>query len=62
MDVLEALVKEKRFHKLTDEELIELTVKGKIPGYALEKTLGDKTRAVKIRREIGRASCRERVF
>jgi hydroxymethylglutaryl-CoA reductase (NADPH) len=37
---------------MTDEELIELSVTGKIPGYALEETLGDKTRAVKIRRGL----------
>jgi hydroxymethylglutaryl-CoA reductase (NADPH) len=52
MEVLEQFLKDKRAHKLTDEELIELGVKGKIPGYALEKTLGDKTRAVKIRRGV----------
>jgi hydroxymethylglutaryl-CoA reductase (NADPH) len=52
MEVLERLVKEKRATELTDEELIECSVKGKIPGYALEKTLGDMTRAVKIRRGL----------
>jgi len=31
---------------------VELSLKGKIPGYALEKTLGDMTRAVKIRRAL----------
>ncbi|KAF2708176.1 hypothetical protein K504DRAFT_534817 [Pleomassaria siparia CBS 279.74] len=51
-EFLEQMVKEKKAPKLTDEELIELSVKGKIPGYALEKTLGDKTRAVKIRRGV----------
>lgn len=50
--VLEQLLKEKQLHKLTDEEVIELAMKGKIPGYALEKTLGDKTRAVFIRRAV----------
>lgn len=48
----EALVKEKKAKYLRDEELIELSIKGKIPGYALEKTLGDMTRAVKIRRAV----------
>ena len=52
MQVLEQLLKEKKAPTLTDEELIEVSVKGKIPGYALEKTLGDKTRAVKIRRGV----------
>jgi hydroxymethylglutaryl-CoA reductase (NADPH) len=52
MEVLEQMLKDKQTHKMTDEELIELSVKGKIPGYALEKTLGDKTRAVKIRRGL----------
>ncbi|KXN72343.1 hypothetical protein CONCODRAFT_77852 [Conidiobolus coronatus NRRL 28638] len=35
---------------LTDEEVISLVHNGKIPAYALEKTLKDFTRAVKIRR------------
>jgi hydroxymethylglutaryl-CoA reductase (NADPH) len=48
----EALLKEKKTKFLTDEELVELSLKGKIPGYALEKTLGDMTRAVKIRRAL----------
>ncbi|KAF1978905.1 3-hydroxy-3-methylglutaryl-coenzyme A reductase [Bimuria novae-zelandiae CBS 107.79] len=52
MEFLEQVLKEKRAPSLTDEELIDLAVKGKIPGYALEKTLGDKTRAVKIRRGL----------
>ncbi|CAO2649957.1 Nn.00g012490.m01.CDS01 [Neocucurbitaria sp. VM-36] len=52
MEYLEQVLREKQAPKLTDEELIELSLKGKIPGYALEKTLGDKTRAVKIRRGL----------
>lgn len=52
MAELERMLKNKETHKMTDEELIELSVTGKIPGYALEKTLGDKTRAVKIRRGL----------
>ncbi|PSN65200.1 hypothetical protein BS50DRAFT_496838 [Corynespora cassiicola Philippines] len=52
MEFLERMVKDKKAPKLTDEELIELSLKGKIPGYALEKTLGNKTRAVKIRRGL----------
>ncbi|KAF2029497.1 hypothetical protein EK21DRAFT_67619 [Setomelanomma holmii] len=52
MEFLEQRLKEKLAPSLTDEELIELSLKGKIPGYALEKTLGDKTRAVKIRRGL----------
>ena len=52
LEILEQMLKEKNAPKLTDEELIEMSLKGKIPGYALEKTLGDKTRAVKIRRGL----------
>ncbi|KAF9208743.1 3-hydroxy-3-methylglutaryl-coenzyme A (HMG-CoA) reductase isozyme [Haplosporangium sp. Z 27] len=37
---------------VTDEELIMLVNCNKIPSYALEKTLGDLTRAVKIRRAL----------
>lgn len=48
----ELLLAEKKTSELNDEELTELTLRGKIPGYALEKTLGDKTRAVKIRRSL----------
>jgi hydroxymethylglutaryl-CoA reductase (NADPH) len=60
----EAMLKEKRASQLTDEELIGLSMKGKIPGYALEKILqnfppkaGDivndaMTRAVKVRRAV----------
>ncbi|ORX97809.1 3-hydroxy-3-methylglutaryl-coenzyme A reductase [Clohesyomyces aquaticus] len=51
-EVLDQMLKEKKAPQMTDEELIEMSVKGKIPGYALEKTLGDKTRAVKIRRGV----------
>ncbi|KAJ4364178.1 3-hydroxy-3-methylglutaryl-coenzyme A (HMG-CoA) reductase isozyme [Neocucurbitaria cava] len=52
MEFLEQMLRDKQAPRLTDEELIELSLKGKIPGYALEKTLGDKTRAVKIRRGL----------
>lgn len=48
----ELILKEKKAPTLDDEELIDLSLRGKIPGYALEKTLGDKTRAVKIRRAV----------
>lgn len=57
----EALLKEKRAAILTDDELIDLSLRGKIPGYALEKTMEDEkvmsrveafTRAVKIRRAV----------
>jgi len=48
----EALLKEKRAKELTNSELVELAVRGKIPGYALEKTLGDASRAVVIRRAM----------
>lgn len=38
--------------QLSDEEVILLCKKGKIAAYALEKALGDHTRAVKIRRSV----------
>ncbi|KAF2151822.1 hmg1, hmg-CoA reductase [Myriangium duriaei CBS 260.36] len=48
----EAFLKDKKAPLLNDSELIDLAVRGKIPGYALEKTVVDKTRAVKIRRAM----------
>ena len=57
----EAMVKEKKASLLNDEELIELALRGKIPGYALEKSMEDQPimsrreafeRAVKIRRAV----------
>lgn len=51
-EVLEAIVAQKRAHEMTDEEVVSMSLRGKIPGYALEKTLADFTRAVKIRRSI----------
>ncbi|KAK3705900.1 3-hydroxy-3-methylglutaryl-coenzyme A (HMG-CoA) reductase isozyme [Vermiconidia calcicola] len=48
----EAMLKDKQAPLLDDSELIDLSLRGKIPGYALEKTLEDKTRAVKVRRSV----------
>ena len=57
----ETILKEKRAAHLNDEELIDLSLRGKIPGYAIEKTLEDAslmtrlesfTRAVKVRRAV----------
>lgn len=57
----EQMLKEKKAPYLTDEELIDLSLRGKIPGYAIEKTLEDEnlmsrlesfTRAVKVRRAV----------
>ncbi|KAF1350174.1 3-hydroxy-3-methylglutaryl-CoA reductase 2 [Delphinella strobiligena] len=48
----ELILKDKKAPILNDEELIDLSLRGKIPGYALEKTLVDKTRAVKVRRAV----------
>ena len=48
----EALVRNKEAHILEDSEIVDLSLQGTIPGYALEKTLGDKTRAVKVRRSV----------
>lgn len=47
---MEKLLADDRAKDLDDEEAIELSLQGKIPGYALEKRLGDFTRAVKVRR------------
>lgn len=49
---MEKMLVEKRAHELNDEEVVALSLRGKIPGYALEKTLKDFTRAVKVRRTI----------
>jgi hydroxymethylglutaryl-CoA reductase (NADPH) len=49
---IEQMLKDKRAPELTDRELVDLSLRGKIPGYALEKTLKDMTRAVKIRRSV----------
>ncbi|KAJ5805548.1 uncharacterized protein N7503_003150 [Penicillium pulvis] len=57
----ELMLKEKRAPHLTDNELIDLSLRGKLPGYALEKSMEDEnlmsrvdafTRAVKIRRAV----------
>ncbi|RDL42525.1 3-hydroxy-3-methylglutaryl coenzyme A reductase [Venustampulla echinocandica] len=49
---MERLLQEKRAPELTDSEIVELSMQGKIPGYSLERTLKNTTRAVKIRRAI----------
>lgn len=49
---LDQMLLEKRVPEMTDEEVVSMSMRGKIPGYALEKTLGDFTRAVKVRRTI----------
>ncbi|KAJ8124571.1 hypothetical protein O1611_g9069 [Lasiodiplodia mahajangana] len=49
---LDVLLKEKRIYEMSDSEVVALSLKGKIPGYALEKSLKDCTRAVKVRRSI----------
>lgn len=49
---LEKLLVEKRIAEMTDEEIIGLALKGKVPGYSLERSVKDTTRAVKIRRAI----------
>ncbi|KFA65120.1 hypothetical protein S40285_07148 [Stachybotrys chlorohalonatus IBT 40285] len=49
---LEKLVAEKRVHELTDEEVVAMCLRGKVPGHSLEKSLKDFTRAVKVRRTI----------
>ncbi|TLD12957.1 uncharacterized protein PgNI_04424 [Pyricularia grisea] len=49
---IDAILKEKRVYELSDEEIVAYSLKGKIPGYSLERSLKDCTRAVKIRRTI----------
>ncbi|GAW22668.1 hypothetical protein ANO14919_122100 [Xylariales sp. No.14919] len=49
---LDVLLKEKRIVEMSDSEIIFLAVKGKIPGHSLERSLGDCTRAVRIRRSV----------
>ena len=56
----EQMVKDKLAYMLDDEEVIDLALRGKIPGYALEKSMEGEgisridafTRAVKIRRAV----------
>lgn len=61
LEECEMILKEKRAPHMADEELIALSLRGKIPGYALEKTMEDEdlmsrvdafTRAVKVRRAV----------
>ena len=49
---LEHYLQAKLAHELHDEDLVKLSMQGKIPGYSLERTLKDTTRAVKIRRAV----------
>ena len=51
-EVLDAMLAAKRAHEMNDDEVVLMSLRGKIPGYALEKTLKDYTRAVKVRRSI----------
>lgn len=57
----EQILKDKQAAYLTDEEVIDLSLRGKIPGYAIEKTLESSevmtrlesfVRAVKVRRAV----------
>lgn len=49
----EQMIREKRGHELTNGELVELTSRGKVAGYQLEKILEtNKERAVAIRRSV----------
>lgn len=52
IEELEKLLADKRADEMSDEEVVTMSMRGKIPGYALEKTLKDFTRAVKVRRVI----------
>ncbi|KAL9580015.1 MAG: hypothetical protein Q9212_004746 [Teloschistes hypoglaucus] len=46
------LYESKRAHELNDSELVEMTLRSVIPFHALEKTLADPTRAVRVRRAV----------
>ncbi|KAL4917399.1 hydroxymethylglutaryl-coenzyme A reductase-domain-containing protein [Aspergillus aurantiobrunneus] len=46
------MLREGHAQELTDEEIVTLSLSGNLPLHALEKTLKDFTRAVKIRRSI----------
>ncbi|ODV86330.1 hypothetical protein CANARDRAFT_27562 [[Candida] arabinofermentans NRRL YB-2248] len=50
LDELVDIMKAGKVKECGDEEVVELAATGKLPLYALEKQLGDKTRAVLIRR------------
>ncbi|KAI9704949.1 MAG: 3-hydroxy-3-methylglutaryl-coenzyme A (HMG-CoA) reductase isozyme [Candelina mexicana] len=50
--ICEQMLADKRATELDDSDLVELSLAGKIQGYALEATLKDKTRAVKVRRSV----------
>lgn len=52
MDDSLALLKAGMASDLTNDELVDLGMSGKLPLYALEKQLGDATRAVVVRRSI----------
>lgn len=49
---LEKMLAEKRLVEMTDEEIVSLALRGKVPGHSLERALKDTTRAVKVRRAI----------
>ena len=49
---LDKMLSKKCTHDMTNDEVITLSLQGKIPGYALEKSLQEYTRAIKIRRSI----------
>ncbi|KAL3474067.1 hydroxymethylglutaryl-coenzyme A reductase-domain-containing protein [Aspergillus californicus] len=51
-DECRTMLKEGRSLELTDEEIIDHSLAGNLPLHALEKTLKDFTRAVKIRRGV----------
>ncbi|PFH58424.1 hypothetical protein XA68_13700 [Ophiocordyceps unilateralis] len=50
---LDELLTEKRACEMTDQELVSVVLRGKVPGHALEKTLNnDFERAIRIRRNV----------
>ncbi|EJS42513.1 hmg1p [Saccharomyces arboricola H-6] len=51
LDELEALLKNGNTKQLKNKEVAALVIHGKLPLYALEKKLGDTTRAVAVRRK-----------
>lgn len=51
IEELEAIMKAGNVSKLKNKEVVSLVIHGKLPLYALEKQLGDTTRAVCVRRK-----------
>lgn len=62
LEECEFLIRQKKASMLDNEELTQLSLQGRIPGYALEKSLGDMTRAVRVRRAVVARTPATRLF